>query len=352
MPNRNSNSRKSLLVLSRFVVLSLWCASQTFAAISVDNNSSNGASDQFTGLTSISWTHTVNNTCSNCVLYVGVSTYTQVEVLTPRVQKVTYGPQTLVSVGSQVSPMPTLPAVGNSSVELFRLVAPITGSATITVTFLTPVNYAVGNALSFNGVSQFTPNGAFVSSSANSASPALTVSGTIPGDLVLDVVGSTPNAGFMTENPSQSACTDVFVEETCTRGRRFFATAFDVGAMSRRSATAASVPMNWTLTSSASWAIGGIAIKPFVTTAAGVYISGRVLSQKGIGVGRAYVNVLNSRGEARGALTNPFGYYRIDDIPAGETYVLDVSSKRFRFAPRLLDLSDNLLNVDIIAESE
>ena len=37
-------------------------------------------------------------------------------------------------------------------------------------------------------------------------------------------------------------------------------------------------------------------------------------------------------GETRTILSNPFGYYRIANIPTGDTYVFSVSHKRYAFA--------------------
>ena len=46
----------------------------------------------------------------------------------------------------------------------------------------------------------------------------------------------------------------------------------------------------------------------------------------------ARVSMIGASGEMRYALTNPFGFYRFADVPVGETYVFNVSHKRYRFA--------------------
>lgn len=49
--------------------------------------------------------------------------------------------------------------------------------------------------------------------------------------------------------------------------------------------------------------------------------------------------------------TNAFGYYSFEGIPAGETYVLTVSSKRYVFAqPSLvLNVSDAVTDADFVS---
>ncbi len=326
-------------------------AISTLGSITLDSTSSNGAFNSPAGLTSLTWSHTVNS-CTNCVLYVGVSTYNTTAVLTPRVLSVTYGAQSMTGIGSQVSPTQTLPALGNSAVEMFSLLAPAAGTATITVTFATPVNYAVGNGFSFNGVSQTTPNSAFVSSSANSSTPALTISGTLAGDVALDILASTPTALFFAENGGQDVCTNTLDETTCSRGRRFYSNSFDIGAMSRKTAATTSVNMGWTLTSADVWAQGAIAIKPFIVTAAGAAVSGRVTTPYGIGIKNAVLTMTDMYGNSITTITNPFGYFRFADLESGQSYVLRVSSKQYRFTPRVLSLVDNLADLNIVAEPD
>ena len=55
-------------------------------------------------------------------------------------------------------------------------------------------------------------------------------------------------------------------------------------------------------------------------------------------------------GGTRRVITTAFGYYRFDDVLAGEAYVIAVSSKRFEFAPRVINVIDELTNVDFTAD--
>jgi hypothetical protein len=85
-------------------------------------------------------------------------------------------------------------------------------------------------------------------------------------------------------------------------------------------------------------------------TAASVSVSGRVLSSFGRGVSNAQVSLTGQNGAARTARTNSFGYYRFDDIAAGQTSVFSVSHKRYQFAPRVVTINEELGNFDFAAQ--
>ncbi len=86
-------------------------------------------------------------------------------------------------------------------------------------------------------------------------------------------------------------------------------------------------------------------------TAANISISGRVLNANGRAIPKAVISVTNQNGEQQTARTNPFGYYRFSEIPAGQTYVITVVSKRYTFASSLVfSATENLTDVDFFAE--
>jgi len=68
-----------------------------------------------------------------------------------------------------------------------------------------------------------------------------------------------------------------------------------------------------------------------------------------VAVFRAQVTLTGQNGETRYALTNPFGYYRFTDIAAGETYVISVAHKRYRFDSQVLSINENLSEINFIA---
>ena len=84
------------------------------------------------------------------------------------------------------------------------------------------------------------------------------------------------------------------------------------------------------------------------TTAGGVEISGRVLTPDGRGLRNARVALLESNGTIRVVMTNSFGYYSFDDIAAGQTCVLAVNSRRYKFGSRSVEVLDTLTDVDFV----
>ena len=90
---------------------------------------------------------------------------------------------------------------------------------------------------------------------------------------------------------------------------------------------------------------------PCFATAAKVSVSGRVVSSIGRGIGNAIVSISSPGGSTRSVRTSSFGYFQFEDVEAGQTYAIEVSSKRYRFEARVLDVSENIDGLDFIAEN-
>lgn len=95
-------------------------------------------------------------------------------------------------------------------------------------------------------------------------------------------------------------------------------------------------------------------LSPFViatgpaATAANVSVSGRIVSGKS-GIARAMVAVTDAEGNIRTARTNSFGNYKFENLPAGATYIFNVTAKGFEFAPQVVTLSEAVENLDFAA---
>jgi len=85
-------------------------------------------------------------------------------------------------------------------------------------------------------------------------------------------------------------------------------------------------------------------------TAAGVEVSGRVSTPDGRGLRNARVVITDSEGVTRTVTTNSFGFYTINDVEAGESYIIGVNSNRYRFASRVVEVSDSLSDVDFVGQ--
>jgi hypothetical protein len=88
-------------------------------------------------------------------------------------------------------------------------------------------------------------------------------------------------------------------------------------------------------------------------TAADVSLAGRVTTADGRGIRNARV-VISGNGlpEPRTATTGSFGYFSIEGLQAGQTYVVTVNSKRYTFSvpSRVITLLDNLADVNFVAD--
>jgi hypothetical protein len=78
-------------------------------------------------------------------------------------------------------------------------------------------------------------------------------------------------------------------------------------------------------------------------------VSGRVLTPDDRGLRNAVVTLTDSNGVERYVTTSSFGYYQFDSLTSGATYVIGVESKRYGFEPRLVLMTDNLIDIDLQA---
>jgi hypothetical protein len=87
------------------------------------------------------------------------------------------------------------------------------------------------------------------------------------------------------------------------------------------------------------------------TAAADAIVSGRIQDIDGRGVTGISVSLTGSNGVTRASRTNSFGYYRFAELPVGESYVIQVSSRRYTFSTdtRIIMLMGDLSDQDFTA---
>lgn len=85
-----------------------------------------------------------------------------------------------------------------------------------------------------------------------------------------------------------------------------------------------------------------------VPLAATVTVGGRVLSPSGKGISRARISMTDSNGVTRAAMTNFFGYYRFNEVPAGETYIFSVATKFHSSNPQIVTITEELADLNFI----
>ncbi len=66
-------------------------------------------------------------------------------------------------------------------------------------------------------------------------------------------------------------------------------------------------------------------------TAASVTVSGRAVTASGRGIRNVMITMTDANGNERTAQTTAFGYYRFDNIAAGETITISAKARRYRF---------------------
>ncbi|MBL8123027.1 MAG: choice-of-anchor D domain-containing protein [Blastocatellia bacterium] len=97
-----------------------------------------------------------------------------------------------------------------------------------------------------------------------------------------------------------------------------------------------------------SWGFG----QSLAPTSAPVTISGRVRTLDGRGLKGAIVTMTDGFGVIRQTTTSTFGYYRFEGVSTGESYVLGVSSKRYRFTPMLVNVTEELRDLDFYPDPQ
>ncbi len=90
---------------------------------------------------------------------------------------------------------------------------------------------------------------------------------------------------------------------------------------------------------------GSVIIAP---TAAGVTISGRVTTTTGQGLRNATVTITDANGNRRTTTTGSFGIYTFTNVEPGETYVIAIQARRYRFASRVINVTDSLTDVNFV----
>lgn len=104
-----------------------------------------------------------------------------------------------------------------------------------------------------------------------------------------------------------------------------------------------SMATGWTL---------NVTVNDIPTTAAGVSVGGRVVSSEGRGISNVKVGMLDPSGRTWYALTNPFGYFNFENVPAGEVYVFSVKAKGYQPTSVARTISEDVADMEIIVQPE
>ena len=215
--------------------------------------------------------------------------------------------QTTVLIGS---------AYANS---LWTLVDPSSGSDDVVVTFAdTRHEDIVVSITSYNDLDTSSQFGTVISASGTSTAPTVNVASTA-GDLVVDMLLWNRGGGA-----------SATVGTSQTQRVNYTSEANAAGAASTERATGTSTTMNWTLGSSAVWAIIGIAIKGNVGAAATPIVVTKAVSTPALGTFRVLARVSNPDGVAWGVAMG-YAYGGITNDPSVSADYVTIAASQTAF---------------------
>ena len=258
-------------------------------------------------------------------------------------------------------------SVGSLQIGTGRIID--TGPNTLTVTTCSPTAVTGGNSTSFvkgnltrcvngsgayvfpvgtaNGFSPVSLTGIVGTGNFNVIANQAFLTGTDTTKSIQRNWGLTPLAGVTQANITLTYL-DADVPGTANEANFRFTRRNGLGTASFTPSVANTATNTFTLnnvTAFSTWSLGVL-----VPTAAPASISGRVLTSTGRSIPNAIVTLTDASGVSRTARSNTFGYYTFSNVQSGQSYILQASARLYTFAPRAINLTDDLTGFDITAE--
>lgn len=89
----------------------------------------------------------------------------------------------------------------------------------------------------------------------------------------------------------------------------------------------------------------------FAPSSSGVEVSGRVMAANGRPIDMARLTLTDQSGNSQTVVTNRFGYFKFESVPAGADYVLAIGHRRYQFAQpsRIISVTDPVTDIEFIA---
>jgi hypothetical protein len=87
-------------------------------------------------------------------------------------------------------------------------------------------------------------------------------------------------------------------------------------------------------------------------TSAQVSVGGRVTTADGRGIRNVAIKLTAPNGTVRFVLSSSFGYFNFENVPAGETYVINATAKQFTFSQptRVIFVSEDIKGINFTAD--
>jgi subtilisin-like proprotein convertase family protein len=90
-----------------------------------------------------------------------------------------------------------------------------------------------------------------------------------------------------------------------------------------------------------------------VPLAANASVGGRLVTGSGRAVANAEVMITDTNtGERRSVRSSPFGYFKIEELPVGNLYVMQITSKQYQFPVQTFTLNEDISDLEIVANGE
>jgi uncharacterized delta-60 repeat protein len=99
--------------------------------------------------------------------------------------------------------------------------------------------------------------------------------------------------------------------------------------------------------------VGIARLANFTPTASAVIAGGRITTTGGRGISKGQITMTKTNGETRVILSNPFGYFRFNDVQVGETYIFSVKSKRYTFSQpsQVISINNKIDDINFVANN-
>jgi len=104
----------------------------------------------------------------------------------------------------------------------------------------------------------------------------------------------------------------------------------------------------------ADFALVASGISPVSPTAASVLISGQIMTSNGSGISGAVIRAIDDDGIIKTARTGTFGYYLIEGLQAGRSYIVTVDHPRYTFDPASVvrSVDENITDLNFVTIPE
>jgi len=224
--------------------------------------------------------------------------------------------------------------VGTVAAGQCNLTITTAGTKTLTATYAGDANYNGATSPGFTQVVNKANTSATITGQSNTSTPQ-GQSFFVNYSVTVDAPGSGTPTGTVTVSDGVESCTATVAAGVCqinltTLGPRTLTATYNGDANFNTDASP------------------GVGHTVLPITSAPASISGRVLTAGNQGIARAKVSVVAQNGEVYSATTNSFGYFRIEGLATGSTYILNVVHRGYQFDPQTISLNEDVIDLSIV----